>query len=221
MNGRSTHSKVGTYGISLCRFGQIEAQIRGYDVVVDFIAILTLVFTIIGAFAAVLAAFFAKGSATKADLERLERATAESVRQLDAVRAQHEEKMQREAQLALFDRASIAVEARGPSGEPLLFRLTLNDAGMELLRVDLLNADHTQSGSFACSPTDPSCFFAKVDHEALRNWFGASSEGSNGKRVQLRAHLRLDGQEGARIISADLNLIRQEKQTVWTLSGKS
>jgi hypothetical protein len=196
----------------------VKALIRRYDVVVDFIAILNLTFTIIGAIAAVMAAFYAKGSATKADVERIERSTAESIA---AIRAHQEEQRQREAQRALFDHASIAVEGRGPSGEPLLCRFTLNDAGMELLRVDLVNADSTQSGSFLCSPTDPTCFFAKVDHEALRSWFGASSEGSNGKRVQIRAHLRLDEQEAARIMSADLNLVRQEKQTIWTLSGKS
>jgi len=186
-------------------------------VAVDFIASLTLVFTVIAALAAVVAAFYAKGSAAKTDLERVERNIAERI---EAVRAHLEEQHRREAQRSLVDRASMAVEARGPAGEPLVLRFTLDDAGMELLRVDLLNADSMQSGSFSSTPMQPPCFSAKVDHDSLRNWFGAGNETSNGKRVQIRAHLRLDGQEAGRIMWADLNLIRQEGQNVWTLAGK-
>jgi hypothetical protein len=121
-------------------------------VAVDFIASLTLVFTVIAALAAVVAAFYAKGSGAKTDLERVERNISERI---EAVRAHLEEQHRREAQRALVDRASMAVEARGPAGEPLVLRFTLDDAGMELLRVDLLNADSMQSGSFSCTPMQP------------------------------------------------------------------
>jgi hypothetical protein len=174
----------------------------------------------IAALAAVVAAFYAKAGVTKADLERVERSAAESVKHIEAVRAHLEEQIRREARLALLDRTSMAIDARGPSGESLLFHLTLNDPKIELQRIDLLNADNMQSGSFTCSPTEPSCFVATVDPETLRSWFAAGIETSNGKRVRLRAHLRLEGHEAARIMSADLNLIRQEGQNVWTLTGK-
>jgi hypothetical protein len=194
---------------------------HGYHVIVDFITVLSLVFSIIASLAAVMAAFYAKGSASKADLERVERNTAESVKHIDAVRTHLEERIRREALLARFDRVSMAVDARGPAGESVLLRFTLNDERIELLRADLLNADNMQSGSFSCSPTDePSCFVTTVDHDTVRSWFGAGTDTNDGKRVQIRAHLRLHDHEAARNMSAGLNLIRQEKQTVWTLSGK-
>lgn len=199
----------------------------GYDSLVDWIAISTLAFTVIGAMGAVAAAWFGLKAPTRSDIERVERNTAESARHIDAVRAHMAEQGEREAMLVLVNRISITVQARGPVIEPLQLDFELNDVGVELRKVDLINGQQMLYGSFVCVAADPSHFVATIDPNTVRNW--ASGCGNPGPliRVQVRAYLYLNGKEVKRVFSVDLSRGQQPIgdnartfQPIWLLSGR-
>lgn len=206
----------------------------------DPIAFWTLVFTIIGAVAAVAAALFgawalyyAKRGPSKEDIERVERNTAQTAEHIDAVREHSAateghlaQQRRRETLLALVNRVSVSVNAGGPTAEPLLLRFILTDADVELLSIDLINSDKMVFGSFPCASSEPSHFEVTIPSDAIQRWFHASANNVNGRRAQLRLHLRLGNQEADRTLSADMGQVSQQKtpgvqtwETVWVLEG--
>jgi hypothetical protein len=105
---------------------------------------------VIGAVAAAAAAYYAKSSPTKKDLERVELNTAESAKRIDAVRTHIAEQNRRELLSAQAQHLSISVSAQNRTTELLEVLFTLKDSTVTLLRVDLINNVDTLSGRRVC-----------------------------------------------------------------------
>ena len=160
----------------------------------------------IGAVAAAAAAYYAKSSPTKKDLERVELNTAESAKHMDAVRTHIAEQNRRELLSAQAQHLSISVSAQNRTTELLEVLFTLKDSTVTLLRVDLINNVDTLSGTVDCIHTGPLTFTANVGSDAVRSWFNSADrmEPANYKMLLIRVFFKIDEQEAHRTFSAQL-----------------
>jgi hypothetical protein len=200
----------------------------------DPIAVATLAFTVIGAVAASLAAYFAWKGPTKQGLSRVEANTGETARQVDVVRghvarvedhlAQVEantaettkhvdavrdylaEQNRREALEGEAGQLSISVSGGSAQIEPLKLLLTLKDHRASLLRIGLLNNRDMLSGTFDCERVGALEFTAAIDPPTASSWFasGDHTDNFNLMRLQIRAFFKIDGREANRTFAVHL-----------------
>jgi hypothetical protein len=173
-----------------------------------------IVIASVGAVAAVAAAYFGWKSPSQKDLNRVELNTAESAKQIDAVRQHlanvegHLEVQNDRAFLAKqAENVTIRVDGTGPSSAHLRLRFTLHDSDVVLLRADLFNVESYKFGTILCQPEGSLQFIGDVPKDKLRTWW--SSGGSMGydaesRHLVIRAFLKINGSEASKDISVEL-----------------
>jgi len=175
----------------------------------DPIAAKTLLYTIIGAVAAVVAALagivsvlYARRGPTREDLRRVESNTEETAKHVDAVRvhisrvdshfAEQKSREQIEAQASLL---FISVNVIGFVREPVELRIELQDPSAIPLRIDLTSSEGFVSGGAECKPAGPLAFTATFDPAVVLAWYNHGYSMTQKKAVQVRILLRFQGVE--------------------------
>jgi hypothetical protein len=150
-----------------------------------------LAFTVIGAIAASLAAYFAWKSPTKEDLARVEGHLAEQNR--------------RESLARRADRLSISVHGDSYLTDPLELLFVLEDPGAVLLRADLLNNANTLTGSVECMQQAPRIFRATVETGFVFLWHNSGdTKGTGTRALKMRAIFTIDGADADRAFPVEL-----------------
>lgn len=165
--------------------------------------IASLVATILAAVFAGIAAWFGWKAPTKKDLERVEKNTATTSTHLEHVHTNIKQMDSRFAEQQARDvlnvkaqQISIAVRGEDDWGTPLHLRLALKDPKVSLSRLDLYNEDGTHFGSAECEEVDPLVFSATIDPGVAMQWyFGGTELNMVHRRLSLRTHMILGGQE--------------------------
>jgi hypothetical protein len=175
----------------------------------DPIAAKTLLYTIIGAVAAVVAAFagivsvlYARRGPTREDLKRVESHTEETAMHVDAVRKHISRVDDHFAELTsrglLEEQASllfVSVTVTGFVDEPAELRIELQDPSAIPLRIDLTNSEGFVSGGAECKPADPLVFVAIVGPAVAIAWYNRGRKVVESRRVSVRILLRFQGVE--------------------------
>ena len=175
----------------------------------DPIAAKTLLYTTIGAVAAVVAALagivsvlYARRGPTREDLKRVENNTEETATHVDAVR-KHISRVdshfaEQKSRALLEEQASllfISVNFTGFVDEPAELRVELQDPSAIPLRIDLTNSEGFVSGGAECKPAGPLVFTATVDPAAANAWYNHGYSFTQSKQVRVRILLRFQGVE--------------------------
>jgi len=175
----------------------------------DPIAAKTLLYTIIGAVAAVVAAFagivsvfYARRGPTREDLKRVETNTEETAKHVDAVR-KHISRVdshfaEQKSRNVLEEKASllfISVNVIGFVDEPAELRIELQDPSALPLRIDLASMEEFVSGSAECEPVEPLIFKATVDPGVALAWYNRGRTVTGAKHVRVRILVRFLGVE--------------------------
>jgi hypothetical protein len=128
-----------------------------------WVAVVGAIGGIVGAVAAIAAAKFAKGSATKEDMQQVAENTGETLTRLIRVDDRLEKQQSYDNAVSKAQRVSLRVEALNAIRDPLVMRFTVKDPGFPLTRVELFNQDGTPFGAAECAATENSVFAATVD----------------------------------------------------------
>jgi hypothetical protein len=175
----------------------------------DPIAARTLLYTIIGACAAVVAAFaaivsvlYARRGPTREDLKRVESNTEVTARHVHAVR-EHISRVdshfaEQKTRELLEEQASllfISVNVIGFVNDPVELRIELQDSSAIPLRIDLTSPEGFVAGSAECRPADPLVFVAIVDPAVALAWYDRGRDVVGSKSVSVRILLRFQGVE--------------------------
>jgi hypothetical protein len=182
-------------------------------VFVDPIALLTLVFTVIAALAAVVgvliglrALYYAKRGPTRGDVAEVKREVA-AVREHTAATEGHlAEQKRRQLLLEHGAGVSITVTAVGFVSEPLVLIFTLKDQSVTLLRADLINRLHAPLGTLRCVLIESLLFSASIDSELAGQWFMESEiqESFNLRLARIRTYFEIDGTETSKEFSVTM-----------------
>jgi hypothetical protein len=166
------------------------------------IGLASLLFGIVSAIAAVLAAIYAKGSATQRSLEVVERNTAKTTEQITAVKghiAQVEDHLRiqnnRESLDIVARATSISVAGEGWNDEPQDFVFTVRTPGVAIGRVDLVNRTELLSGTVDCNQVKPGVFAATIKPQTFAKWLNSGDLLPPGEHriIYVRAGLTIDG----------------------------
>jgi hypothetical protein len=175
----------------------------------DPIAVKTLLYTIIGAVAAVVAAIagivsvlYARRGPTRDDLRRVEINTEETAIHVDAVR-KHISRVdshfaEQKSREELEEKASllfISVDVTGFVDEPAELRIELQDPSASPLSIVLTKLEGFVSGSAECNLAGPLVFTAKVEPAVAATWFSRCREVAGSRHAGVRILLRFQGVE--------------------------
>jgi hypothetical protein len=184
----------------------------------DKIAVESLIWTVVAAVAgvisaaaAIIAACYAKGSATQRSLEVVEANTASTAETVTGVRShlanvEDHLRFQNDQHVITSQgqRASLRVSGEGWSDNPMVLKFIVASPQFVLTGVDLLNEGEVFSGSFVCVLTEDGQYSASVPAIAFGQWFSSGTVQNHVSRhaVSILAHLSLGQNTTERRFSA-------------------
>jgi hypothetical protein len=170
----------------------------------DVLAISGLAVGAVGAAAAVVAALFSVLAPSRKDLKRVEKNTQETSARVGNVETHIrsvDERLREQHARAMVEAAAsrVSITANGEQdSEQFRFIFLLKDPEVKLVSVDLLNEAGTLFGSLPCRAAEPGTFGASADNLIIGKWYNAGWIGAsdNARRLGIRAHLLISGQDG-------------------------